>query len=66
MSLKSFCDICLKEIIKSDDEIHVWTHPSKSYCENCWTDDKNWPKIHEVSKQTKSQHAIFEQAGVVI
>lgn len=41
MSIKRFCDICKKEV---KNPIRVgW---SSMYCEKCWKDKKNWPKIH--------------------
>jgi len=49
MSLKSFCDICEKEITDRDKEFRVWHHPIRTYCQDCWMNKKNWSKIHEIS-----------------
>ncbi len=45
MATRHFCDICKREV---ENPIRVeWEH---QYCEKCWTDKKNWPKIHKVKK----------------
>ena len=53
MSLKVFCDICHKEIKDRATEYKMWTPKMYSYCLGCWTNKKNWPKIHRVSKTPK-------------
>ena len=50
MSLKTFCDICLKEIKNRDNEIYVWSNPSKHFCIKCWINKRNWSKIHKASE----------------
>lgn len=54
MSTKTFCDICQKEITIRGEEITVWSHPLKSYCVKCWAEEKNWPKIHKLTKNKKT------------
>ena len=56
MALKSFCDICQKEITDRDEEIRLWSNPMNSYCLGCWTDKKNWPKIHRFKNNISSKH----------
>ena len=46
MSLKSFCDICDKEIVKDEHQVRTWGRVIKTYCESCWEDEKNWKTIH--------------------
>ncbi len=48
MSMKYFCDMCNKEI---EDPIWVRYKAHNSYCEDCWTDEKNWKIIHESRKE---------------
>ncbi|MEK7550492.1 MAG: hypothetical protein AAB535_01800 [Patescibacteria group bacterium] len=50
MAYKTFCDICKKEIKVGG--IHVRLHlDTGQFCETCWIDKKNWPKIHKVIKE---------------
>jgi hypothetical protein len=62
MSTKTFCDICDKEIIGHDSEIKIWSHPMKTYCKICWTDKKNWPRIHKVRGKAKIHKTISEKS----
>jgi len=48
MSLRTFCDICQKEITNRTEEIRMWSWPMCSCCPGCWADETNWPKIHEI------------------
>lgn len=56
MSSKTFCDICHKEIKEYSREepyMDIRTNPfgpSMELCLKCWTNKKNWPKIHKVQK----------------
>lgn len=49
MSYKTFCDNCNKEIIDYKDKFFVRSYDleSRTFCKKCWTDKKNWPKIHK-------------------
>lgn len=49
MTTKNLCDICKKEIeylsrIKTYGALIF----GGEYCKDCWTDKKNWEKIHKL------------------
>jgi NMD protein affecting ribosome stability and mRNA decay len=52
MSSFERCDIC-KKIIKKR-AYWVRSENNSDYCEMCWLDKKNWPKIHKVEVKVAS------------
>ncbi len=52
MSYKTFCDLCNKEIVDYEDKFSIRSYDleSRTICKKCWTDKKNWPKIHKIDK----------------
>lgn len=53
MSLKTFCDICDKEIKDNQRKVRLnLDYELLFYCLICWSDMENWPKIHLLSKSS--------------
>ena len=50
MAFKYFCDICGIETDGSRDNNFV-VNMRFHYCQKCWKDSKNWPKIHKIKKE---------------
>ena len=49
MAFKTFCDICNEEIVDGGHHTRG-NYEHKYYCEKCWLNKKNWPKIHKINK----------------
>jgi hypothetical protein len=57
MAYVTICDICKKKIkrLPHYNSVSVSNyqakHPSQEYCFKCWTNPKNFSKIHEIKKE---------------
>jgi hypothetical protein len=57
MSFRFFCDICKKEVNRSNSPfvgLDIARLKLKHICFDCWADPKNWPKIHSLPQEKEN------------